>query len=236
VDILREFRRQKGWSQKDLADASGVGQDTISGIERGQHEPRPSTLRKLAEALNVEVSDFFREPALPKAEAPTAGRPEVTSEETLDKWLEEHKARRVLMADDDVIANFERLASGSDRPAIPDRFEQEARESFREEDKVLDALRKEWVDGGNLLPQVEAGPDLVRRAFDRSKEYSRLGRKIRSRYRRYLLALDNFGRALYLDGRADDFVMVNRKPQTAEAIKAAIAALQEEAFENKRGA
>jgi putative transcriptional regulator len=70
VDTLKEFRRQKGWSQKDLADEAGVGQDTISGIESRRHEPRPSTLRKLAEALGVQVADFFREPALPKAEAP----------------------------------------------------------------------------------------------------------------------------------------------------------------------
>jgi len=73
VETLREFRRQKGWSQKDLADESGVGQDTISGIESGRHEPRPSTLRKLAEALDVEVADFFKEPALPLAEAPKTG-------------------------------------------------------------------------------------------------------------------------------------------------------------------
>ena len=73
METLREFRRQKGWSQKDLADESGVGQDTISGIESGRHEPRPSTLRKLAEALDVEVADFFKEPALPLAEAPKTG-------------------------------------------------------------------------------------------------------------------------------------------------------------------
>jgi transcriptional regulator with XRE-family HTH domain len=78
VETLKEFRRQKGLSQKDLADISGVGQDTISGIESGRHEPRPSTLRKLAEALDVEVADFFRAPALSgKAEAPgKTGRPE----------------------------------------------------------------------------------------------------------------------------------------------------------------
>jgi transcriptional regulator with XRE-family HTH domain len=86
VETLREFRRQKGWSQKDLADESGVGQDTISGIERGQHEPRPSTLRKLADALDVEVADFFREPALPKAEAPEAGQLE---QEKLRGWFED---------------------------------------------------------------------------------------------------------------------------------------------------
>jgi transcriptional regulator with XRE-family HTH domain len=75
VDAVKDIRRRKGWSQKDLAEESGVGQDTISGIESGRHEPRPSTLRKLADALDVEVADFFREPAVPLVEAPKeAGR------------------------------------------------------------------------------------------------------------------------------------------------------------------
>jgi transcriptional regulator with XRE-family HTH domain len=75
VDAVKEIRRRKGWSQKDLAEESGVGQDTISGIESGRHEPRPSTLRKLADALDVEVADFFREPAVPLAKAPGEAGP-----------------------------------------------------------------------------------------------------------------------------------------------------------------
>jgi len=75
VDTVKEIRRRKGWSQKDLAEESGVGQDTISGIESGRHEPRPSTLRKLADALDVEVADFFREPAVPLAKAPREAGP-----------------------------------------------------------------------------------------------------------------------------------------------------------------
>jgi len=59
------MRREKGLSQQELADLAGVGQDSISAIETGKHEPHPRTLRKLAEALDVEVADFF-----PKAPAP----------------------------------------------------------------------------------------------------------------------------------------------------------------------
>jgi transcriptional regulator with XRE-family HTH domain len=88
VETLREFRRQKGWSQKDLANESGVGQDTISGIEKGRHEPRPSTLRKLADALEVEVADFFREPAVPLGEAPRgAGQTSTRTTEEFDRTL-----------------------------------------------------------------------------------------------------------------------------------------------------
>lgn len=69
MDALRELRRQKGWSQRDLARESGVGADTISGIESGRHEARPSTLRKLAGAFGVEVADLLRETPAPKVQA-----------------------------------------------------------------------------------------------------------------------------------------------------------------------
>jgi transcriptional regulator with XRE-family HTH domain len=95
VDAVKEIRRRKGWSQKDLAEESGVGQDTISGIESGRHEPRPSTLRKLADALDVEVADFFKEPAFPLADAPreaghavvAVGATQEEADEKLDQQL-----------------------------------------------------------------------------------------------------------------------------------------------------
>jgi transcriptional regulator with XRE-family HTH domain len=70
---LKEERLLRGWSQRDLAQEAGTTAETISSIETGQHEPRPSTLRKLAEGLDLEVRDFYAEPALPKAEAPETG-------------------------------------------------------------------------------------------------------------------------------------------------------------------
>ena len=70
MEALKQLRRRRGLSQKDLAEASGVGQDTISGIESGRHEPRPSTLRKLADTLGVEVADLFEKRESPKALAP----------------------------------------------------------------------------------------------------------------------------------------------------------------------
>ena len=90
---LKEERQLKGWSQRDLAHETGVNPDTISGIETEQHEPRPSTLRKLAEGLGLEVRDFFREPALPKAEAPREVGPpspewaSAASDEEYANWI-----------------------------------------------------------------------------------------------------------------------------------------------------
>jgi len=226
---LKEERQLKGWSQRDLARETGVNPDTISGIETEQHEPRPSTLRKLAEGLGLEVRDFFAEPALPKAEAPRgAGH---VSSEALNEWLKNHGARRILMSDEEILRNCERIAAGTNRQDIPARFEQEMLETLREETNVLDALMTEWTRGGELLPKGD-----VSAANARMSEYHRLGREIRFLYRRYLKALDDFQVALYLEGRVDDFVMIVSRPQIAEARKAAMQALRDEAFENSRGA
>jgi len=49
---------------------TGVAEFTISGIESGKRaNPRPSTLRKLAQALEVEVADLYGDPENPLAEA-----------------------------------------------------------------------------------------------------------------------------------------------------------------------
>jgi transcriptional regulator with XRE-family HTH domain len=105
---LREERQFRGWSQRDLARETGVNTDTISGIETGQHEPRPSTLRKLAEGLGIEVRDLFMEPALPKAEAPETGH-------TLTNFLDERCGHSYLALDrDEIQALFDQLEGTED--------------------------------------------------------------------------------------------------------------------------
>jgi transcriptional regulator with XRE-family HTH domain len=74
VESVRRIRRKKGLSQQELADLAGVGQDSISAIETGKHEPHPRTLRKLAKALEIEVRSFFEEP-VPLGEAPGEAGP-----------------------------------------------------------------------------------------------------------------------------------------------------------------
>src|SRR5918995_3640083 len=100
---LAELREQKALTLHDLEEASGVGADAISKIENGHRKPRPSTLRKLARALGVEVEDFFREPALPLAEAPRgAGRLDHDHATMLLKALENaQKLAQPLIEQDD---------------------------------------------------------------------------------------------------------------------------------------
>ena len=52
---LRELRRAKVLSQRELAIRANVSQKTIVDIETGKIRPHPSTLRKLAAALEVDV-------------------------------------------------------------------------------------------------------------------------------------------------------------------------------------
>ena len=55
---LRGLRERRVMTLRELADASGVGFDTISRIENGHQEPRPGTVRKLAQALGVEAGEL----------------------------------------------------------------------------------------------------------------------------------------------------------------------------------
>lgn len=59
-DQLRDLRKRRLLTQEQLAERSGVGVATIIRIERNQVEPRGSTIRKLAEALDVEPEDLVK--------------------------------------------------------------------------------------------------------------------------------------------------------------------------------
>ncbi len=55
---LQQIRETKALSRKDLADKAGVNESTIYRAERGETRLRPSTIRKLAEALGVEPDEL----------------------------------------------------------------------------------------------------------------------------------------------------------------------------------
>jgi transcriptional regulator with XRE-family HTH domain len=61
---LRRLRLRKNLTQEDLAAMTDLTQRTISMIETGRQCPRTKTLRKLAEALDVEPRDLDPELAV----------------------------------------------------------------------------------------------------------------------------------------------------------------------------
>lgn len=62
-DNLRYFRRIHGFSQRNLAEKSGVNVKTICHIEKNRLKtvPHPSTLTKLVEPLGIRVKDLYQQ-------------------------------------------------------------------------------------------------------------------------------------------------------------------------------
>ena len=63
---LRAIRERKGVSLRGLKKVSGVAVATLARIEAGGYDPRLSTLRRLAKALEVTVAELIGEKSLKK--------------------------------------------------------------------------------------------------------------------------------------------------------------------------
>jgi DNA-binding XRE family transcriptional regulator len=56
-----QLRNQKGLTQQQLSERTGLAPSYLSRIENRRLEPRPHTLTKIARALEVPVSEIFQE-------------------------------------------------------------------------------------------------------------------------------------------------------------------------------
>ncbi len=57
---LRELRVEKALSLRALGEVTGVAYDTINKLENGHRPARLATIRKLAEALDVEPKELMK--------------------------------------------------------------------------------------------------------------------------------------------------------------------------------
>jgi transcriptional regulator with XRE-family HTH domain len=55
---VQRLRREKGWSQEDLAFESGLHRTYVSGIERGKRNPTVVILARLAKALGTDAAEL----------------------------------------------------------------------------------------------------------------------------------------------------------------------------------
>jgi len=60
---VRRLRTRRGLTQQQLAERSGLHETHISRIERGQREPRLTTIFALARGMGSEVAELFEETA-----------------------------------------------------------------------------------------------------------------------------------------------------------------------------
>lgn len=58
---LRKLRDDKGLTQVQLSELTGIPQPMISQYEKGLKEPSVSNAKKIADALEVPLDDFFEE-------------------------------------------------------------------------------------------------------------------------------------------------------------------------------
>ena len=58
VETIRHFRRNKGWTQEQLANAVGVKRAVISKYESGMVSPSYNMVQKIAAALDIPVTEL----------------------------------------------------------------------------------------------------------------------------------------------------------------------------------
>lgn len=58
---IRSAREQRGWSQEELADRSGIHRTYISGVERGTRNPTLSIIETIATTLELTAAQLLEE-------------------------------------------------------------------------------------------------------------------------------------------------------------------------------
>jgi transcriptional regulator with XRE-family HTH domain len=56
---IARLRENCGWSREQLREASGLDLELLEQIERGELSPTLATLRRLAGALKLQLSELF---------------------------------------------------------------------------------------------------------------------------------------------------------------------------------
>jgi transcriptional regulator with XRE-family HTH domain len=58
IDKVIRARRVRGWTQAKLAKRIERASSTISGIERGSSDPSPTTMKRIADELDLDMEDL----------------------------------------------------------------------------------------------------------------------------------------------------------------------------------
>ena len=61
MERLKELRRERVLSLRELEEKSGVSYNTIWRLKDGRQGAHPRTIRKIADALGVEPSELVKE-------------------------------------------------------------------------------------------------------------------------------------------------------------------------------
>ncbi|MCW8345903.1 HTH-type transcriptional regulator PuuR [Vibrio sp. ZSDZ65] len=56
---IAHLRKERGWSQRELAERAGITHSAISSIENGKVSPSVSSLQKIVNEFSLSLSEFF---------------------------------------------------------------------------------------------------------------------------------------------------------------------------------
>lgn len=114
-ETIRNFRLQKGMSQGDIEKRTGLLRCYLSRVENGHTVPSLETLAKIAEALDIALSQFFAESS--GDESTTAKNyPQLSEEEV--RFLSQIRRYASNLNDSDrklVLAMVKKMAAGNGR-------------------------------------------------------------------------------------------------------------------------
>jgi len=57
---VRKLRKKRAWKLVELSVETGLGRVFLSNLENGKHEPKLGTLKKLANAFGLTISQLMR--------------------------------------------------------------------------------------------------------------------------------------------------------------------------------
>ena len=158
VPQLKLVREEQGWSQRTLAARSGVAQNTISQLERGERKAMPSTVRKLAEALGVEppvlLAEAWIDMFIPRGQKLSEDRELQLNLEMLGRLGRGLEEERAFLAQERKMAQERKLDQERAAAAAASRsiWELEG-ERVQKENRA----RKEWYDTGRWAEYYVSG-------------------------------------------------------------------------------
>lgn len=68
-DNIRNFRKEKGYTQKQLAELAGIATITLQQYELGKREPKIEQLLKLSNALQIDINTLLEDSDSPMLRA-----------------------------------------------------------------------------------------------------------------------------------------------------------------------
>jgi transcriptional regulator with XRE-family HTH domain len=210
---VRAARKRAGLSQEALARQADMSVSAITTIELGTRaDPHYSSLRKIADALDVSVAELVGE-QVPAGKAERAvdegtGRRDITLLDDLSivEWLRERGIVWGTMTDAGFVERVRGLDPHEvDEEGMPAAVMQVGRDLTREQDAALDLLwsPKKYRSLGERLAVMAYLPaaEQKQRRYDQLR---RLRKELRGRYLRRAVALRSYAELLAAQRRGID--------------------------------